>query len=104
MRLFWRHPFLIDLPRLRELRSRPDVVFVQGALFGKYVGALSCLNTVAQLSDCLCTQRCHHQVSILVSPQTGESLLVYFETNFSAVFWNPGHCGNLAGKGVLTVD
>jgi len=38
-------------------------------LFGKYMGALPCLSTVAQLPDCLRTQSCHHRhVSIPVLP------------------------------------
>jgi len=36
-----------------------------------------------------------------VLPLAGKSPLVYLESSLSAVFWNPGHCGNLAGYGVL---
>jgi len=32
---------------------------LRGALFGKYVGARLCLNTVAQLPACFCTQSFH---------------------------------------------
>jgi len=47
-----------------------------GALFGKHVGALPCLNTVAQLPNYFCTQSCHYRhVSIPVLPQAGEKLI-----------------------------
>jgi len=53
---------------------------INGAQFGKYVGALPCLNTVTQLPDRLRTRSCHHRhVSIPVLPPAGKSL-VYFKT------------------------
>jgi len=57
----------------------------------KIFEALPCLNTVAQLPDCLCTRSCHHRhVSMPVLPQAGKNF-IYFETNLSAVFRNPEH-------------
>jgi len=57
---------------------------LSGALLEKYVGGLPCFNTVAQLPDCLRTQRCFpRRVSIPVLPQAGRSL-AYFETSLSA--------------------
>ena len=38
-----------------------DGFSLAGALFGKYLGTLLCLNTVAQLPDCLHAQSCYHR-------------------------------------------
>jgi len=82
--------------RLRlHLVENHDRVLSKWGPVRKICGALPRLNT--QLSDRLRTQSCpHRHVSIPVLPQAGKSL-IYFETNFSAVFWNHEHCGNLAG-------
>jgi len=47
--------------RSAAFSSDPDLVYRCRAPFGKNVGALPCLNTIAQLLDCLRTQSCHRR-------------------------------------------
>jgi len=62
--------------------ERTDASESKWGIVWKICGALLCLNTVAQLPDCLRTQTCHHlHVSIPVLPQPGKSPVVYLETD-----------------------